>query len=71
MTAPNALWVRADSPIREPKDLRKGALVGVLSMGGFDHALGRMLLKAMGMERDVRFVGLGGVLPTMAALLRG
>lgn len=71
LPAPSALWVRANSPAREAKDLRKGALVGVLSIGGFDHALGRMLLKALGMERDVRFVALGGAPQTMAALKAG
>lgn len=66
-----ALWVRADSPVKEPKDLKKGARVGVTSLGGTIHAYGRMLLRALGMEKDVRFVGMGGIPNAMAILKAG
>lgn len=66
-----ALWVRADSPAREPKDLKKGARLSVVSMGGLDHAYGRMLLRALGMEKDVKFVATGGIPQSMAALKAG
>lgn len=66
-----ALWVRADSPVSKPKDLKKGARVGIVSMGGVDHAYGRMLLRALGMEKDVRFVATGGIPNSMAALKAG
>ena len=65
------LWVRADSPAKQPKDLEKGAKIGVMSLGGTDHAYGRMLLSALGMEQNVRFVATGGVRQGMAAVKTG
>ena len=66
-----ALWVRTDSPVKEPKDLKKGTRVGVVSIGGLDHAFGRMLLRALNLEKDVRFVATGGIPNSMAALKAG
>lgn len=64
------LWVRADSPIREAKDL-KGKRIGVTRIGGLLHIYGRMVSESLGLEKDVRFVGAGGVKEQAAALKAG
>lgn len=65
------LWVRTDSPVKEPKDLPKGARIGIVSLGGTDHAYGLMLFRALKQEKDVRFVALGGIPQSMAGLKAG
>lgn len=63
------IWVRADSPIRTPREL-KGTKIAVSQLGSMLHMYGRALLKVLKMEeKDVRFVGAGG-LPAMAAALK-
>jgi NitT/TauT family transport system substrate-binding protein len=64
------LWVRSDSRIRGPATL-KGAKIGVPQLGGSGHGYGRLMLKALGMEKDVRFVGTGGIRQELAALKTG
>ena len=64
------LWVRTDSRIRGPKTL-KGAKIGVPQLGGTGHGYGRLMLKALGVEKDVRFVGTGGIRQELAALKAG
>lgn len=61
------IWVRPDGPMKEPKDL-KGARVGVAALGGAAHAYGMAATKALGMEKDVKFVGAGGQGAMVAAL---
>lgn len=61
------LWVRADSLYRHPRDL-KGARIGVTGLGAPTHMAGRLIVKAHGVEKDVRFVGAGGVREYIAAL---
>lgn len=67
---PRLLWVRTNSPYRHPRDL-KGARVGVSALGGAEHSYGRIILAAHGLEKDVRFVGSGGIPQTMAGMKVG
>lgn len=67
---PFFLWVKADSPIKEPKDL-KGARIGVNVMGGVAHAMARLVAKSLGVEKDVRIVAGGGISETIAAFKAG
>lgn len=62
-----AIWVRGDSPYRHPRDM-KGTKIGVTGLGAPTHLIGLLIMKANGMEKDVRFVGAGGVPEYMAAL---
>jgi ABC-type nitrate/sulfonate/bicarbonate transport system substrate-binding protein len=63
-------WVRADSVYKWPKDL-KGAKIGLVRLGGAAHALGQAVVKALDIERQVRFVGTGGIGSSIAALKTG
>src|SRR3990172_6152766 len=63
-------WVAGKSPIREPKDL-KGARIGVSSLASSPHIMGEVAAKALGLERDVRFVAVGGHATRIAALRSG
>lgn len=65
-----AMWVRGDSPYRHPRDL-KGARVGVTGLGSATHIFGRLIVAAHGMEKEVRFVGAGGVPEYIAGLRAG
>src|SRR3990172_7385604 len=63
---PFLMWVRANSPYRHPKDLR-GARIAVTTLGAAaPHTFARIIMKAHGMEKEVRFVGAGGVPNQMA-----
>src|SRR3972149_11014859 len=64
------VWVRPDSPIKEPKDL-KGATLGVTRLGSMSHIFGRVLGKGLGMEKDIKFAATGGVTPSIGALKAG
>lgn len=64
------VWVRPDSPIKEPKDL-KGAMLGATRLGSLSHIFGRVAAKGLGMEKDIKFVATGGVTPSVAALKSG
>src|SRR3972149_6166678 len=64
-------WVRSDSPLREPKDL-KGAKIGVTRFGIASHNMARAVVKALGLdEKDVKFIATGGGAPHVAALKAG
>lgn len=65
---PFLVWVKADSPYRHPRDL-KGTKFGTPRLGGTSHAFGRIVARAYGIEKDMRFIGAGG-LPEMYAALR-
>lgn len=67
---PSFFFVRADSPLKEPKDLR-GTRVGVTGLGGMMHAYARAVTKSLGLEKEVKFVGAGGVKEQAAALKAG
>ena len=64
------IWVRPDSPIKEPKDL-KGTTLGVTRLGSLSHIYGRVAAKGLGMEKDIRFAATGGVTPSVAAVKAG
>ena len=61
-------WARTDSRFRSVKDL-KGMILGVHRLGSTSHAYGRMVVKAAGLERDVRFASTGGIREVVASLL--
>lgn len=60
-------WVRADSPIKGPKDVR-GVKMGVNRFGGLAHAYGRAVAKALKAEKEIKFVAGGGQREEMAAI---
>jgi len=63
-------YVKTGSPIREPRDLR-GAKIGFSSFGGAAHNFAQLAIKALGLERDVKFLATGGVSHSLAALKTG
>lgn len=67
---PFYLWVRADSRLRKPEDL-KGTKIGLPRFGGSSHAQLMALLRALGLERDVKVLATGGTVATTAALKAG
>lgn len=67
---PFFIWVLGGSPIRAASDL-KGAKLGTSAIGGLTHTYGRVVVRALGIEKDVRWVGTGGIAETMAALKAG
>lgn len=62
-------WVRPDSPIKEPKDL-KGGKLGVTRFGSDTHLFALAVVRALGIERDVKLVSMGTV-PTQVAGIKG
>lgn len=62
-----SVWVLADSPLRKPEDL-KGAKIATLRAGGLAHTIGLALLKALGLEGQVKLVAVGGGAQLVAAL---
>ena len=62
------IWIRADSPIRKPEQL-KGAKLGVNRFGGLSHTLGRVVAKSLGLEKDIKFIA-GGSLREEQALVQ-
>lgn len=65
------VYVRPESPIRQPSEL-KGTKLGMSGgVSGAALATGQFLTKALGLEKDVKFIGLGGLPATVAALKRG
>jgi ABC-type nitrate/sulfonate/bicarbonate transport system substrate-binding protein len=65
-----ALWVRAASPIKELKDM-KGARIGVPRLGGSSDAYGVLMARSVGLEKDLKFIGVGGIRAIIAALKTG
>lgn len=63
-------WVRSDSAVRKPEDL-KGAKIGVAVFGGMIDAYGRFMAKALGLEGQVKFVAGGGAAQQIAAMRAG
>lgn len=64
------LYVKKDSPIKEPKDI-KGTKVGVGGLGSISHTYGKYITKTLGLERDVRFISAGGVQATVGVFRAG
>lgn len=64
------IWVRADGPLKEPKDL-KGATIASGRMGELTNAYGRVLARALGLEKDIKLVAGGGITEELAAIKAG
>ena len=64
------VWVRSDSRFKKPADL-KGAKIGVPRLGGASQGLGLAIVKGLGLEKDVKFIGAGGIREELAALKTG
>lgn len=63
-------WVRPESRFKQPSDL-KGAKIGVHRFQTVVHIYAQIVVKSLGLERDVRFVSTGGVPETIAASKAG
>lgn len=63
-------WVLPDSRFLKPQDL-EGAKIGLTAFGGVSHAFGRLAVRALGLEKKVKFVGAGGIPQQIAALKVG
>lgn len=63
------VWVRADSPIKAPRDL-KGAKIAV-KFGSMPHAYALFLAKSLGLEKDIKLVSVGSSEAEMAAIKAG
>lgn len=61
------VWVRHDSPIKQPKDL-KGAALGISRVGSVTYAYAHMLAKSLGIEKEVKIVATGRTSAAVAAL---
>ena len=64
------LWVRTDSPIKTPQDL-KGTKIGTARFGGASHTFGQAIFKALGIQKEIKWVSTGGTTQTMALLKTG
>ena len=64
------MWVRRDSPVKKPRDL-KGGKVGTSRFGGAAHAFTLAFLRGLGLEKDVKIVAVGGLSSRIAALRSG
>ena len=64
------IWVRADSRYKEPKEL-KGAKLGMARLGGTILAYAHILAKATGLENQIKFLGTGDMVTTVALLKVG
>ncbi|MEE8449728.1 MAG: ABC transporter substrate-binding protein [Thermodesulfobacteriota bacterium] len=62
-----SLWVKSDSPLRRPADL-KGKTLGITRLAGTSYAYAQLALKAKGLVGQVRLVATGGVRARHAAL---
>ena len=69
-SAPFAIYVRGDSKMKEPKDLA-GAKIGVPRLGSISEFLGRSVVRRLGIEKDVKFIGAGGLPELLAGLKAG
>ncbi len=65
-----SIYVSTGSRLKEAKDL-KGAKIGIGRYGGITDAFAHMLVRALGLEKDVRFVASGGTRAEIAALKAG
>lgn len=61
------IWVRAGGPFKRPQDL-KGAKIAVSRLGSTPHAYGQLVARKLGLEKEIRFIGVGGWIPTLAML---
>ncbi len=68
--SPFYFWVRADSPLKRPKDI-KGSKIGVSSLGSLTYIYAKAIARALGVEKDVNIVATGGVPQSAGALRAG
>ncbi|MEE8448023.1 MAG: ABC transporter substrate-binding protein [Thermodesulfobacteriota bacterium] len=61
------VWVSATGPVKGPADLR-GAKIGISRFGGTAYANAKVLVKGLGLEKEVQFVAVGGLSRRIAAL---
>ena len=61
------VWVRADSRIKQGKDM-KTAKIGVTRFGGTSHAYARAVAKSLELEKEIKFVAAGGLRAALAGL---
>ena len=64
------LWVKSDGPIKKMEDL-KGKTLSVTKFGGSSHIFGQVMLKGVGLDKDVRLIAVGGFRAELASLKRG
>lgn len=64
------IFVLPKSPVREARDL-KGLRVGLIRTGSVGHAFGQVMAKRLNMEKEIKYVALGGVGPLIAGLKSG
>lgn len=67
MVLPFILWVLADSPLKEPTQL-KGTKVGITALGVLPQRLAIIALSKLGLEKEVRYIAVGTGAPAVAAL---
>lgn len=63
-------WVVRESRLKEPRDL-KGAKIGATRFGSDTHLYSLAVVRALGLEKDVRFLAMGGVPAQIAGLKAG
>lgn len=61
------IWVTADSPIKEPKEL-KGATIASGHVGELTYALGMAIARGFGLEKDIKFISGAGTRTDLAAM---
>lgn len=67
---PFSFWVKADSRLKEPQDL-VGSRIGVTSLAGLVYSYALSVVKSLGIEKEVKFLGVGDVTTAIAALKTG
>lgn len=65
-----SIWVLPETPRRKPEEIR-GAKIATGRFFGASHFFGLVAMKALGLEREVKFVAVGGLAERMAALKTG
>jgi NitT/TauT family transport system substrate-binding protein len=65
-----AMWVRTAGDIKKPADL-KGKKIGVSRIGGLDFAFSTVILQNLGLDKQVKFIGTGGILESIAMFKTG
>ncbi|MEE8448739.1 MAG: ABC transporter substrate-binding protein [Thermodesulfobacteriota bacterium] len=65
-----SIWVLPGGPVKRPADL-KGRKMGISRIGGTSHAMARVAVKSLGIEKEVKIVAVGGTSARVAALKTG
>lgn len=63
------IWVRVDSPIKGPEDL-KGAKLAIRRMGGMTHAYARFIARKLDLK-EIKIIDAGGPEAATAAMIAG